>query len=56
MLSDKEKIKLSSLYGTSSKYYDNRILQKILEDRLMFKLLERRDHGKTNKSRSNRQG
>lgn len=56
MYSNKEKIKLSSMYGTQSKYYDVRILQKILEERSMFILIERRNHGEADKSRSNRKG
>ena len=60
MLTDKEKTELSSLYGTlhatDSKYYDFNRLQKYIEERLTFKLLERSNHGKANKSRSNRQG
>lgn len=60
MLTDKEKTELSSLYGTlhatASKYYDFNRLQKYFEERLTFKLLDRRNHGEANKSRSNRQG
>ena len=56
MLTNKEKIELSSLYATKSKYYDVRILQKVLEERLTLKVLERRNHGEADKSRSNRKG
>ena len=56
MYSDKDKIDVSSLYGTPSEFYDLSRLQKACEERLTFKLMERRNHGKANKSGSNRQG
>ena len=60
MYNDKEKIEVSSLYGTQhateSKYYDFNKLQEYLERRLTFKVLERRNHGEADKSRSNRKG
>ena len=60
MYSDKEKQEVSSLYGTCSaaqnKYYDFNKLKEFFERRLTFKLLERRNHGEADKSRSNRKG